>query len=84
MELAFNIVSLPGNPINLTNYINIVPSTVYLTASNWSTEVVLLVDGQSAHSRLVTLSWNLLLKQLDRFAPRIKEHAAHVCSSGLL
>ena len=47
MELDFTIVSLPGNPINLTNYITIEPSQVYYTASNWSTEVVLLVDGTS-------------------------------------
>ena len=47
MRLDFSIVSLPGNPINLTNYITLQPSEVYYTASNWSTEVVLLVDGTS-------------------------------------
>ncbi len=47
MRLDFTIVSLPGNPINLTNYITINPSEVYYTAFNWSTEVVLLVDGTS-------------------------------------
>ena len=47
MRLDFTIVSLPGNPINLTNFITIKPSEVYYTASNWSTEIVLLVDGTS-------------------------------------
>lgn len=47
MQLDFTIVSLPGNAINLTNYISIDPMRVYFTAANWSTEVVLLVNGES-------------------------------------
>ena len=47
MQLDFTIVSLPGNAINLTNYISIDPIRVYFTAANWSSEVVLLVNGES-------------------------------------
>ena len=47
MRLDFSIVSLPGNGINLTDFINLEPALVYFTASNWSTEVVLFVDGTS-------------------------------------
>lgn len=47
MQLDFTIVSLPGNAINLTNYISIDPMRVYFTAANWSSEVVLLVNGES-------------------------------------
>jgi len=49
MRLDFSIDSLPGNPINLTDFIAVEPSTIYFTASNWSTEVVLLVNGESEH-----------------------------------
>ena len=63
MRLDFSIVSLPGNGINLTEYIFIEPSQLFFTASNWSTEVVLLVDGKSKPSFLMLPcsrdSWDL-------------------------
>ena len=52
MRLDFSIVSLPGNGINLTDYIFLEPSQLFFTASNWSTQVVLLVDGTSESSLL--------------------------------
>ena len=47
MRLDFTIVSLPGNVINLTEYIFIEPSQVFYTAANWTTQAVLLIDGES-------------------------------------
>ena len=47
MRLDFTIVSLPGNVINLTEYIFIEPSRVFYTAANWTNQAVLLIDGES-------------------------------------
>ena len=53
MRLDFTIVSLPGNVINLTDYIVIEPRQVFYTAANWTNQAVLLIDGES--EPLVTL-----------------------------
>ena len=47
MRLDFTIVSLPGNVINLTEYIFIEPAQVFYTAANWTTQAVLLINGES-------------------------------------
>ena len=47
MRLDFTIVSLPGNVINLTEYIFIEPRQVFYTAANWTNQAVLLIDGES-------------------------------------
>ena len=56
MRLDFTIVSLPGNGINLTDFITVEPSFLYFTARNWSTEVVLFVDGTSESPVLLSHS----------------------------
>lgn len=78
MRLDFTIVSLPGNPINLTNYITIEPSEVYYTASNWSTEVVLLVDGTSEFT-----SFNIAIKRHGVGRRSVPFGLALVCPNGI-
>ena len=59
MRLDFNIVSLQGNAINLTENIFIEPSTVFYTAANWTNQAVLLIDGES--EPLITLPFSGIL-----------------------
>ena len=48
MTVDFNINSLPGNPVNVSDYITIQPNRIIFTAQNYSSEANIAVDTASA------------------------------------
>ena len=79
MQLDFTIVSLPGNAINLTNYISIDPMRVYFTAANWSTEVVLLVNGESEFPACLAIKSISQCRMLVKLMP-LREARRSTCA----
>ncbi|KAK9917572.1 hypothetical protein WJX75_005898 [Coccomyxa subellipsoidea] len=57
MTVDFNINSLPGNPVNVSDYITIQPNRIIFTAQNYSSEANIAVDtarlNGTAGSRLL-------------------------------
>ena len=83
MQLDFTIVSLPGNAINLTNYISIDPMRVYYTAANWSTEVVLLVNGESEFLACLAIKSIAVSNACEAHAFKARRRLARLLSSTL-
>ena len=48
MTVDFNINSLPGNPVNVSDYITIQPNRIIFTEQNYSSEANIAVDTTSA------------------------------------
>ncbi len=55
MTVDFAINSLPGNPVNVTDYIHIQPNRITFTSQNYSSEGTINVDTTSALLSLPTL-----------------------------